>query len=134
MTAERRRRIGWRLFGAGLALTLFFRLALSLFGFRRLVRLFPPRERNAPDAYAGRVALAVQAASRCVPGSACLVQACAAMALLNWRGYAATLRVGVRRGNNDQLVSHAWLLSGGFVVLGGTASEFEQYRPIADFG
>lgn len=134
MNAGVRTQIGWRLFCAAWGLTLVFRVALVLVGFRHLMELLPARERDAPPAFGRRVAAAVQAASRSVPGATCLVQACAALALLNLRGYTATLRVGVRQGTNGELLAHAWLLSRDCAIIGGHADEFQQYRRIADFG
>src|SRR5262245_56223441 len=102
------KRTGWRLLCAAWVLVCFFRVGLGLFGFRRLKRFFPARDHEAPRAYARRVAAAVQSASRLVPGTTCLAQACAAWALLNARGYNAILRIGLRKVGDRQVIGHAW--------------------------
>jgi hypothetical protein len=69
-----------------------------------------------------------------VPGATCLVQACAARALFALRGYRVTMRVGVREAGVTGITAHAWILSGDNVVLGSRVENFDDYRPIADFG
>lgn len=135
MRARSRPTTGWRLLASAWLLTAFFRLALAVATFRRLDWMFGRSERAPPpEAYAARVAAAVHAASRFVPGATCLAQACAARALFSWRGYGVTMRVGIRRGEDGNVVGHAWLLSREQVILGGGATRFDDYRPIADFG
>src|SRR5262245_19629964 len=123
MNGAGRVRVGWRLFCAALGLLLLFRIALALVGFRRLTWLFPARTEGAPQPYAARVAAAVHAASRFLPGATCLVQACAALVLIGGRGYCATLRVGVRKDSGGKMVAHAWLLTQDCVILGANAED-----------
>lgn len=111
----------------------FFHLAIMLFGYRRLAWLFPTRVQAPPDTYARRVVEAVQAAARLGANTSCLAQACAGRAMFAWRGYAVTMRVGVRQAGEGQMAAHAWLLAGDQVILGASVEEFQQYRPIADF-
>jgi hypothetical protein len=82
--------------------------------------------RPSPD----RVAWAVAVASRYVPdGSNCLVRALAAGRMLRRYGYDAALRIGVAKGQDHGLAAHAWLESGGQVVIGGF--EFDRYVALA---
>lgn len=123
----------WRLLCAAWIAILFFRVAIALLGFRRINALFPAHYRPAPDAFAIRVAAAVYSASRDVPGATCLIEASAARALFACRGYAATMRIGVRKGADGRLEAHAWLLSRDRIIMGSGADAFDGYRPIADF-
>ncbi len=69
-----------------------------------------------------RISWAVRAASRFVPGASnCLVRALATQSLLGRFGYRSDLRIGVRKAADGGLAAHAWLESGGAVVIG----EFE---------
>jgi len=70
---------------------------------------------------ANRVAWAVTAAARRVPGSmTCLSEALAAAAMLRRRGYAPHLRIGVQDPGNTSkpLEAHAWVECDGHVVVG----------------
>ena len=71
-----------------------------------------------------RIATDVDRAARVIPRATCLVQALAAEWLLARQGSAATVRFGVARGDRG-FEAHAWLESGGRVILGGaTAARF----------
>lgn len=57
------------------------------------------------------------------------VEALAAQVLLAWRGYPALLRIGVVKGDKDDLQAHAWVESEGEVVISGY--ELERYAHLA---
>lgn len=79
-----------------------------------------PRVR-ATSATAGAVAWAVTAAARRLPGcDTCLVKALTAEVMLRRRKLPSTFRLGVRPAGGT-LVAHAWVESGGDVVLGALA-------------
>lgn len=124
----------WRLRLLAWSLLVLFGAALRLVGFRRLERLFKSHDLAPPPALARRVVAAVEWAARFAPGSTCLVKACTARAILAWRGFGVTIRVGVRAGNNMPFEAHAWLLSGTDVILGAHVDEFHEFHRIADFG
>lgn len=63
----------------------------------------------------------VEAISRRVPGSSCLVQAIAGTRLFRECGYKALLKLGVAR-PNQHFDAHAWVELDGGVVLGGNNS------------
>jgi len=109
------------------------RLMLPLISYRRLAPLFGHGAKTPPPALVRRLEAALIAASRYVPGSTCLVQACTMRALLALKGYGATMRIGVKTAPNGKLSAHAWLLSGEQVILGGHAPDFGAYRALADF-
>lgn len=63
--------------------------------------------------------------------TSCLVQAVAGCLLLRRRGIAATIRLGVKKGDGA-LSAHAWLMVGGQTVLGGDVAL--EFTPLADIG
>ena len=72
-----------------------------------------------------RIAWAVSAVARRLPSrTTCLVEALAAEAMLRRRGFAPTLRIGVREPGSDAtlLEAHAWVECAGSVVIGGRAN------------
>jgi hypothetical protein len=106
-------------------------LALPFRAFERLVaRLASPRV--AEPMPAARVAWAVAAIGRRLPGATCLVQALAARILLGRQGTPALVRIGVAREPGGRLKSHAWVESEGAVVLGDV--HLDRYIPIATWG
>ncbi len=75
---------------------------------------------------------AVTAAARRVPGAdSCLVRALVAQALLARHGHAAELRLGVTRSAAGMLAAHAWVESGGQIVVGGAErADFTALPPL----
>jgi hypothetical protein len=72
-----------------------------------------------------RIAWAVSAVARRLPfRTTCLVEALAAEAMLRRRGFAPTLRIGVREPGFGQtpLDAHAWVECAGSVVIGRLAN------------
>ncbi len=98
---------------AGLRLTSFAAL-------RRRLDVAPAARRAAPETPA-RVAWAVAAIARRLPGTTCLVQSLVAHALLRRRGYLPELHIGVRGRGSAAAVpldAHAWVECEGRVVAG----------------
>ena len=56
--------------------------------------------------------------------SKCLVRALTAKKMLNRRGYACTLYMGVALGKDGQMEAHAWLRCGSRYVVGGNGDGF----------
>ena len=70
-----------------------------------------------------RIGWAVDAADGAIPGDrSCLVRALVAEAMLERRGYETALRFGVDGAGAD-VEAHAWLESGGEIVVGGENRE-----------
>jgi hypothetical protein len=94
---------------------LLFRLGLAFVGVERL-RAWSGRlaRRQAPT---DRVAWAVGAVSRRLPGTSCLASALAAQRLLSVRGRASDLHIGVAK-QEKKFAAHAWLVSEGRIVIG----------------
>ncbi len=76
--------------------------------------------RGLDSVMADRIVRAVSTASGYVPRATCLAQALAAQVLLKQRNLPATLQIGVARDGEGKLQAHAWLESGGRVLMGGT--------------
>lgn len=119
-----------------------FLAMVSLRHVRRLLATAPARSpRSRPDRGAGdrqrereTVRRAIATTARFVPSSTCLVRALAAERLLARRGLASTLHLGVRRSSSGEprIAAHAWLESGGDVVVGG--HERGGYTPLVALG
>jgi len=89
----------------------------------------PPRRTVAPPTIE-RIAWAVRAAGRFIPGGTnCLVRALATQSMLGRYGHRSDLRIGVRKAADGGLAAHAWLESSGAVVIG--EFELEHYVPMA---
>jgi Transglutaminase-like superfamily len=77
-----------------------------------------------------RVVWAVELSGRLMPhASTCLTQALTAQVLLSRRGHPALVHIGTLKGKRGELQAHAWVESGGEVVIGG--HELEQYTRLA---
>lgn len=100
------------------------KLGLKVLSLSRIMRLtwraLPLVSRNIPPQ---RIGWAVTAASRYVPGAACLTQALAARVLLNSVGIPTVLRIGVAKEGED-LAAHAWLERDGAVIFGDAQPEY----------
>lgn len=89
----------------------------------------PPPRRTVGAPTIERIAWAVRAAGRFIPGGTnCLVRALATQSLLGRYGYRSDLRIGVRKAADGGLAAHAWLESSGAVVIG--EFELEHYVPL----
>jgi hypothetical protein len=110
------------------------RVGLSVLPFRVLRRLLerltpePAVRESGGGPSADRVAWAVRRTSRTVPAATCLTQALAAQVLLRRYGIPARIHIGVAKDESNRLVAHAWVESGGRVVIGGGG--LEQYTPL----
>jgi hypothetical protein len=81
---------------------------------------------------ATEVAASVVRASRLFPGrSSCLAEALAGWVLLKREGLPAEVRIGVRRLPGGSLAAHAWVESGGRVLIGASESTYHAFpRPV----
>jgi hypothetical protein len=125
-----------RLLIRAVSLVVAVRLGLSLLPSRVLLRHVSgragaPRSQSRVAAFSpAQIAWAVSAASRRVPHATCLTQALAAQLLLDWDGHPSRLCLGVARGSQGEFQAHAWVESGGLVVIGG--QELERYSQLPD--
>lgn len=117
-------------------------LALGLA--RLLVRILPfrvmapwlsraPDDGTCDDLLVARVRRAVTTSARNVPWSAvCLPQAMAAKVLLARRGCGSAFCLGAATDADGKLVSHAWLVTGGRIVVGAAGAR--GVAPLARLG
>lgn len=78
----------------------------------------------------GRIVWAIRAASRCVPAAnSCLPRALSARLLLVRWGYPAQLLIGVAKNAEGELEAHAWVETGGQVMIG--ESQPGYFTPLA---
>jgi len=108
------------------------RLALWFLPFRWLHARVDAHRPSLPgrgEVTASRWAWAVQAAARRIPGASCLTQALALQWLLAREGQGARISVGVAKDGVAGFESHAWVESGGKILLGGDES-LDRYATI----
>jgi hypothetical protein len=92
----------------------------------RPVRIDAAGGRLSPD----RIAWAIATVSRVVPGGGnCLVRALATGIVLKRYGYPSELKIGVMKPAGGRFEAHAWLESGGNVVIGDF--QLDRYVPLA---
>ena len=109
------------------------RLGLLIFPFRALLNLLERaksesrEESNVSGMTSDRIAWAVVVTSRYIPFTKCLTQALVAQILFAQYGYAAHLRIGVSKNENEQLEAHAWVECKGQVVI-GNCPDFTRYK------
>ena len=108
------------------------RAALWLLPFRVVHGLLLRPPLTAGWASIEQIGWAVAVASVYIPFASCLPQALAAQALLLRHGYPADLRIGVAR-DQGRLEAHAWVESGGQIVIGGSTSSLARYTPLPTF-
>ena len=113
-------RAEFALLSRALRLLASIRIALWLLPYSRVRHAFTSRQVLTYSAMSSeRIVRFVDTASRCVPGATCLVRALAAEKLLRRYGHDACLRIGVSKGPSQALLAHAWVESGGRVMIGG---------------
>jgi len=76
-----------------------------------------------------RIGWALAIARRVVPHATCLPQALAAEALAMRSGHPADLRIGVIKTAAGRLRAHAWVESGGRVIV-GDVHDLSRYAPL----
>ena len=102
---------------------------------RRILRAVTRRQARSrgTQAQPNRIAWAVMVASRYIPLTAtCLPQALAAHVLLARSCHVAQLRIGVARSADGAIEAHAWLESGGRILVGALedVSRFVPLLPV----
>jgi hypothetical protein len=124
----------------GLVLVAAVRLALWTLPFRRVRSFFAETRHPVSPVLASirvtRLAWAVQAAAKRIPGASCLTQALSLQYLLARAGRSAQVRIGVAIDRSEitarAFESHAWVEYRGEVILGNNG-ELERYRLMLDF-
>ena len=122
-----------RLLINAIVLLVIMRLGLWLLPFPSLMKFVAGLSRSksmllpAAPAFLEKFGWAVNAASSYVPRSTCLTRALVAQILLKRRGLPAELHIGVGKDENGKFQAHAWIVSGGRVIIG--SEEHENYVP-----
>ncbi len=108
------------------------RLALWALPFNVVRRLLsrPARRSSASYATTERIGWAISVAKRFVPNGNCLPQALAAESLLRRSGHPVELRIGVAKTDQGRLEAHAWVESGGRLVVGDLTQGLDTYTPL----
>ena len=142
MPLERKLKTFLRMRGADRLLVAEAILALGLarlivittpFRFMALLLSRAPDRESCDEDLVLRVCKAVTIAARNVPWNAvCLPQALAAKAMLARRGCGSAFHLGAGTDAQGKLISHAWLVAGGKVVVG--AAGMTGVTPLARFG
>jgi hypothetical protein len=104
------------------------RLHALITGAARRWRASSAARRHSPE----RIAWAVRAAARFLPGATCLPQALAVQYMLGRAGHPGTLRIGFAVSKGHELAGHAWVECDGAIVLHG--SDRTRYVPLPGLG
>lgn len=108
------------------------RLALWALPFNSARQLFARRARQSPAPFptTEKIGWAISVAKRFVPKGDCLPQAVAAESLLTLGGYPVELRIGVAKTDGGRLEAHAWVESGGRLVVGDLTQGLAGFTPL----
>jgi hypothetical protein len=110
------------------------RIALWLVPFRLVRRWLEgggvEESREADAATRNRIGWAVRRTSRFVPGASCLTQALTTRVLLRGAGQPARVRIGVAKSVEGELQAHAWVESGGVIVV-GKQPDLARFTPLS---
>jgi hypothetical protein len=118
-----------RLLIEAFALVAAMRIALRTMRFESVRRMAGRMERPRSSAVAPeRIAWAVGAVARRIPGATCLAQALAARVMLARRRMESRLRIGVKK-DGESVAAHAWVEHRGRVIVGGESS---AYAPLVE--
>jgi Transglutaminase-like superfamily len=126
------------LFFRALALLVVTRVGLRMLPFR-IVRNWTEHFHNSNGLHSvmdrrsiGRVAWAVEAASRRLPGTTCLPRAIVTYILLGRLGQTSELRLGAALKPQGSFEAHAWVEVSGRVVIGEAIEGFHRFMPFQE--
>lgn len=77
-----------------------------------------------------RITWAIGVGHRFIPRGDCLPQALAAERLLLRNGHQASLRIGVAKKGQDRIIAHAWVESGGRIIVGELIEGLSHLTPL----
>jgi hypothetical protein len=107
------------------------RLALWVLPFNLVRRALTRRARRSLVPYpTAKIGWAISVAKEFIPRGNCLPQALAAESLLLRSGHPVELRIGVVKTAQGLLEAHAWVESGGRLVVGDLAQGLSTYSPL----
>lgn len=109
------------------------RIGLGVLGYRKLAPLLATRlSAQASAAAPDKLAWAVGAAARALPGSSCLAQALTLHCLLSRAGHDSLVRIGVAKGEAQPINAHAWVIHHNQVLIGQTALGERDFATLTD--
>jgi len=108
------------------------RLALWLLPLRvaRRILSWGAHPASKPGIRPEQITWAIGVGRRFIPRADCLPQALAAEVLLLRNAHPATLRIGVYKTVHGRLVAHAWVESGGRIVIGELIEGLSHLTPL----
>lgn len=130
-------RLSWRnrlLLGYTFALMGLIRLGLKFLPFCRLWHWVEKgghhRAIGLQNCSIDRLLWAIEVSSFYMPGQVlCLARALTTHLLMKQAGFSPEIRIGVAKGETDQLEAHAWIESEGKVVI-GQLKDLSRYTPL----
>ena len=105
------------------------RAGLALLPLQRVLRILARLSHETGHASISTITWAVDAATRHLSPSTCLTRALATQVLLVRNGHPASLHIGVAKEAGGKLEAHAWVESGGTIVL-GELDELSRYTTL----
>ena len=107
------------------------RLALWVLPFNIVRRALTRRARRSSATHSTeKIGWAISVAKEFIPRGNCLPQALAAESLLLRSGHPVELRIGVVKTAEGLLEAHAWVESGGRLVVGDLVQGLSTYSPL----
>lgn len=107
------------------------RVALWILPFNAARRLLTPRAgRRMTSVTTEKIGWAISVGKSFVPMASCLPQALAAESLLVGAGHPVEFRIGVAKTSDGQIDAHAWIESGGRLVVGDLTQGLSTYTPL----
>src|SRR6056297_846923 len=97
-----------------------------------LVRPCPHDPQPEREHTVARIVHAVERMARLIPDATCLTQTISAQAVLSWKGIPSTISMGLRKGSEDDLRAHAWLVWNGRIVLEGDEGTLSAFTKMLD--
>lgn len=111
------------------------RLGLWLMPFRTLLKVLAKISRQSDClevtnlVSVRKIAWAVNAVSRYMPGVKCLARALTTQVLMSRYGHSCELRIGVAKAEEGKLEAHAWIEHEGLVVI-GNLQDLSRFMPL----
>ncbi len=117
-------------------LVIAIRLGLSLFSFKRILKLVDIENnnfsgiKNKNRVSLDRITWSVETCGRYIPKTTCLIKALTAQVLLTRYGYQSKLHIGVAKNGDKNLDAHAWVESQGNILI-GNLKDLSKFAPLS---
>lgn len=97
-----------------------------------LVRPCPDDPQPQREHTVARIVHAVERMARFIPDASCLTQTISAQAMLSWKGIPSTISMGLKKGEQDAICVHAWLVWNDRIVLEGDEGTISAFTKMLD--